>query len=658
MIEKLLENNTDVELWIDPPENQHIIDQLDIPKRKVRDNFSPNPLTFIWRLGNYILKLKKHKPYVIHCHTTLCSVIPLLAARIVGTPVRIYHNHGFPYLGYKGFFKILLLRIERINISNSTHFFTVSHSNKNELLKSLSIRNEEPIVFGGGSAIGLLAEEHPEKCSTPEFKTQMRHQFNLESDQFIVGLIGRPHHRKGFHFMVEIWNRYNMANKNAILVIAGCSEEDLKKEFPVKDLKGIQALGFVPDVDDFISALDVLVLPSNHEGFGNTMIEAGARFRPAIGSNIPGIQCTIVDGETGFLFEKYNHEDFYKKLMTLFDNPILAKNMGVAGRKFVMERFSSENVLGNMLKFYQDEFPLLFSKLPSESPLVSVITPTFNRVDRLKKSIDSALNQTYSNFELIVIDDGSSDGTAEYVKGLKDSRIKYLYKENEGSAGAARNHGILEASGELVAFLDSDDEWTPNKLEDQVKIFAKTPHLSFSSTSAMMIRQDSAPTLFGERPLRREGFVKDSLFFRNYIITSSTVVRKKALDKAGLFNTGEKYKISEDLDLWIRLAEIGSYSFLDKPNTIYHFHTDNLSSDVLNNLSYVEYVLEKHLKNSHYLGWKKSLIRSTLDVRKFRASKSFGESLLFALSSIKRCWWSPLGWISLIISPLKITKLI
>src|SRR5690349_3602213 len=108
-------------------------------------------------------------------------------------------------------------------------------------------------------------------------------------------------------------------------------------------------------------------------------------------------------------------------------------------------------------------------------PKVSVIIPTYNRAQFIARAVDSVLEQTYKDFEIIVIDDGSSDNTQEILKAY-EGKIRYVYQQNKGIS-AARNRGIQEAKGEYIAFLDSDDVWKPEKLSVQVAILDVNPHV-------------------------------------------------------------------------------------------------------------------------------------------------------------------------------------
>ncbi|MBI4683838.1 MAG: glycosyltransferase family 2 protein [Nitrospirae bacterium] len=124
--------------------------------------------------------------------------------------------------------------------------------------------------------------------------------------------------------------------------------------------------------------------------------------------------------------------------------------------------------------------------------LVSVIIPTYNRADFLPQTIQSILNQTYQDWELIVVDDGSKDITEDIVDGFKakDRKIEYFYQVNKG-AGAARNSGIRKSSGNYIAFLDSDDEWLPEKLERQVDFMRNNPEYDFCYTADKVVSSDN-----------------------------------------------------------------------------------------------------------------------------------------------------------------------
>jgi glycosyltransferase involved in cell wall biosynthesis len=208
--------------------------------------------------------------------------------------------------------------------------------------------------------------------------------------------------------------------------------------------------------------------------------------------------------------------------------------------------------------------------------LIDVILPTFNRAYCLKRTIDSVLSQTYKQLKLYVIDDGSTDETKNLMTQYqRESRLSYFFQENKG-VSAARNCGIKMGQAEWISFVDSDDEWLPNKLETQVDFIKKNPNYRFVHSDEIWVRN-------GVRVNPKKKFDKShhDLFRRSLemcLISPSTVVMKKELClQHGLFN--EDFVVCEDYDLWLKIIateEVGFISeFLIKK---YGGHIDQLST--------------------------------------------------------------------------------
>lgn len=190
-------------------------------------------------------------------------------------------------------------------------------------------------------------------------------------------------------------------------------------------------------------------------------------------------------------------------------------------------------------------------------PQVSIIIPTYNRARYVTKAIDSVLAQTYKDYEIIVVDDGSKDDTREALKPYID-KIRYIYQENAG-VSAARNTGIRAAKGEWVAFLDSDDEWLPEKLAVQMDCVLKHPEIVAHVTNAkIVLSDDKSVDLFTLRGSRRYGIenpiIKRPLIdvFRFQFFTSSLMAHKKELADIG--GLDESMHIREDADIMRRLS--------------------------------------------------------------------------------------------------------
>lgn len=187
-------------------------------------------------------------------------------------------------------------------------------------------------------------------------------------------------------------------------------------------------------------------------------------------------------------------------------------------------------------------------------PLISVIIPTYNRVGYLKEAIESVLQQSYPEIELIVVDDGSTDGTRELVASY-DQRVKYFYQQNL-ERGAARNRGILSSQGEYIAFLDSDDLWLPNHLESCAAALERGPAYGIAFSNAWLINSDGK--IIGKNV--RATWKGDLLerIIRNYSSggcnSSSCLIRKGVFDLKNLFNVDPRLSGSEDWEMWVRLS--------------------------------------------------------------------------------------------------------
>ena len=190
-------------------------------------------------------------------------------------------------------------------------------------------------------------------------------------------------------------------------------------------------------------------------------------------------------------------------------------------------------------------------------PEVSIVIPAYNSMQHLSATLDSVFEQTYQDFEVIVINDGSVDDTEKYVLSLKDPRLRLINQTNQG-ASAARNNGITHARGEYIAFLDDDDLWHPTKLEKQLRILEESPEVGLVYTWVEFINEQGQSTgkIFQECV---EGNVWRELTAHNLVECGSVpLVRKSCFETCGMFDLNIGSFI-EDWDMWLRIAN--KYSF-------------------------------------------------------------------------------------------------
>ncbi len=224
---------------------------------------------------------------------------------------------------------------------------------------------------------------------------------------------------------------------------------------------------------------------------------------------------------------------------------------------------------------------------------VSIIIPTYNAGKYIQGALSSVFAQSFEDFEIIIVDDGSVDDTAEQVKVVQDSRIVYCYKENQGPA-AARNHGLQLAKGEYIAFLDVDDLWKPNKLEAHLNLMQNSPRMGMSFSWFQILFDEPVPRFespwFAPPQKQTLGFA--DFLERNWTGHSSSVVlRTQCMRDCKGFD--ENFYTGEDYYLWLQIAQKGwDIGFLPESLSTYRRRTGSLTVDhlqiALDNLKLME----------------------------------------------------------------------
>ena len=208
---------------------------------------------------------------------------------------------------------------------------------------------------------------------------------------------------------------------------------------------------------------------------------------------------------------------------------------------------------------------------------VSVILPAYNQGDYLREAIQSVLVQTHPDFEIIIVDDGSTDHTCEVVHEFSDERVRYIYQENRGLSGA-RNTGIRHASGVYLSYLNSDDQFLPRKLEYLVEEIEKKPQIGFVAGQAIPI--DEHGNQIGkiyDKPIPEDPV---QLLIGNPLHVGSVLLHRQWQEKAGFFD--ETLRSYEDWDMWLRLVNLGCKTgWVPKPVSLYRFHTQQMTRNSL-----------------------------------------------------------------------------
>jgi glycosyltransferase involved in cell wall biosynthesis len=213
-------------------------------------------------------------------------------------------------------------------------------------------------------------------------------------------------------------------------------------------------------------------------------------------------------------------------------------------------------------------------------PLVSVIIPSYNRAKLVPETIKSVLNQTFQDFEIIVVDDGSTDNTYKTVSSFP---VKYIKQENQGLPNA-RNTGIRAAQGKYIAILDSDDCFFENSLEKRVEVMEKYPRVALVYSQILTMDENSQVTGMTYPPFKKS-YLRDGrrelhdLLYVNHIPASTVMIRRSSLDQVGLFNPTFIHG-QEDLEMWVRLCAAYDSAFIAEPLLKLRIHSQRMTSQL------------------------------------------------------------------------------
>jgi glycosyltransferase involved in cell wall biosynthesis len=275
-------------------------------------------------------------------------------------------------------------------------------------------------------------------------------------------------------------------------------------------------------------------------------------------------------------------------------------------------------------------------------PLISDIIPTYNHAHFLGEAIESVLRQLYTNWELLIIDNHSEDNTDEVIASFSDSRIRTLKIHNDGVIAASRNMGIIEAKGEWIAFLDSDDIWYNQKLSTVIDLINKYDQYDVISTDEYIVENSTGKRKGLKYGPYRKDFYKEMLVNGNKLSTSATVVRSSFMkERSLLFNVSKSYITVEDYDLWLNLARHeAKFYFIPKFLGEYNIHSSNSSGQLVRHHNSLQYLLNDHVYNIQKFNMNPDKLWSLIEPRlkfmesmRYYSEKKIGSAILLFFKS-------------------------
>jgi glycosyltransferase involved in cell wall biosynthesis/GT2 family glycosyltransferase len=424
--------------------------------------------------------------------------------------------------------------------------------------------------------------------------------------KFLVSFIGRFSEEKCPKKFVEIVNLLKNEDNLHFLMIGNGPEYPYIKQ-RIRELqlgKKIYAPGFVPDPRPFLKASGVVVIPSTIEGIPILLMESLALGVPVIASAVGGIPSMIQDGLNGFLCEPSDINAFVRAIRKVAGDEILRNAMRANARKFALQHLD----VSGMKNDYRQVFVELLAekrtqeKWPEDRPLVSVVIPSFNYGRYLEETIDSILEQTFQDFEIIVTDGGSTDeNTLRVLQSLQKPKTKVYFNEGRHLLGDNRNLGIARARGKYICCLDSDDKLKPTYLEKALFLL-ETYHYDIVSTSVQCFGGSSGVWRVAASP------TLEQVTYANQFAVVAVFRRDMWEEAQGYRDRGlGKDLVAEDWDLWVRMMALGARAInIPEPLMLYRVHDASLSkqAEVRSWEEQGKEILkfnQEHLKRKNYL---------------------------------------------------------
>ncbi|PWK65394.1 glycosyltransferase involved in cell wall biosynthesis [Mucilaginibacter oryzae] len=481
---------------------------------------------------------------------------------------------------------LLQLHQEEINYEFVDHIITVTDYARENLELLFNVKPEKITVIYNG--IDLKVSQRTEKL-----RAKLRRQYGFGQHEQIVIFAHVLHARKGIVDLVKIFEEFlkDRTVHQTRLIIAGNGDGTRIAETAKRYWANITLTGNLSKstLYDFYQLADVGIVPSFAEQCSYTAIEMMRFGLPIIVSEVEGLK-EIVPLDCGLRikvdFRKdgvtLNSKDLRQKLAFLLKDKEAAKQLSVNARKHASEAFSLEQMINNTLAVFrevsasevrkQQEQPIDIPK--QNTPFVSVLMPCYNAAAYLRACMDSILNQSYSNFELLIIDDGSTDNTLEILKSYSDKRIRLLVnKENKGIAHTL-NKGLKIIKGKYLARMDADDIMSPNRLALQVNFLEKNPKYGMVGAWHEIIDGYGMVIKRLQRPVESK-HLKLQLYFNNPFIHPLVMMRTEL---AKQLRYDPKFLLCEDYDLWTRISAVTEVANLPQYLLQYRVHNKNISS--------------------------------------------------------------------------------
>lgn len=324
-------------------------------------------LLALWRLWG---TLRRIRPEIVHSHTPKGGLLGMIAATLAGTPVRVYHIRGLPFVTATGFRRRLLRLSELASCTLAHRVLAVSHSMRSIAVEEGLCPAEKVKVILGGSGNGVDTERF--RPARDDARQTARADRGIPADALVIGFVGRLTREKGICELERAWRALRQDEPRARLLLIGWIEaQDAESREAVAALRAdsrVHLTGPVPDTARLYPAMDVVALPTYREGFPNVALEAAATALPIVATSVPGCVDAVEDGTTGILVPARDAEGLEHALRRYLSDPVLRARHGEAGRRRVMSQFRREAIWEGIVAEYRDLLPVSTQGAPPPRP--------------------------------------------------------------------------------------------------------------------------------------------------------------------------------------------------------------------------------------------------------------------------------------------------
>lgn len=566
---------------------------------------------------------------------TICNFEGALAAKLVGIP-HVWYVHEIaskdgkltPSVDYSTFYGMIDSLSEKI--------VAISSAVYNEIFQFYPSSKIELIYTG-------IVDEYEGVCKKKE------DVFKVSSETPVITYIGVLSKRKGVDKIVDVAEIVVKKHPEAKFILVGSNSdgslERLQVQVKEKNLQNnFLFTGFRNDIKEILGSSDIVIVPSNVEPFSLVTIEAMACAKPVVATRSGGPEEIILDKETGYLVPITGYFEMANAIIHLIENPDICKSIGAIARKRFLEKFRYEDFIENFdnlldivstnylaqnfqtrkleveriikLLVIAGDAKITFSKIRKKDhpydevqkllsysgyvphqveecsdfvkKKVSVCIPVYNGEKYLRQCINSILSQTYRDFELVIVNDNSSDGTKRVINTFHDKRIKYY--ENKKNLGLVKNWNrcIDLSSGEYICIFHQDDVMEQDNLLKKVNILSSNKNVGMVYSDTTIINSNSIQTgghwfnlLLPNTDFFRSGRSFFDLLFSNLniICCPSVMTKREVYEGIGGFDT--RLPLSVDMEMWLRISLFYDIAYLSEPLIKYRWHDDNVTHDFL-----------------------------------------------------------------------------